>query len=107
MYTVVLQLYTNMGIHIRKLLWEKSNQNHIRRHNVNREEVEEVILSNPQADKAYKRARVSLIGETVTGRVLKIILQHKGKDIYYPVTAHDADEREIVMYKRRRGGEKS
>ena len=58
-----------------------------------------MCYDDPLIQKAYK-GRIAVIGSTETGRVLKIILESKGSDKYYMVTAYEADESEVAVFKR-------
>ena len=76
-----------MTVFVRRLIWDRWNVQHIFRHSVLPEEVEEICHANPLVLHGYK-GRLALIGETGTGRMLKVILQPKGQNKYYPVTDH-------------------
>ena len=82
------------------------NIKHIARHNIDQEEVEEVCYGNPLIQKGHK-GRISVIGSTYSGRLLKIILKHKGNEKYYVVTAVDASAHEIALYQKLKGGGKN
>lgn len=91
-----------MSIIIRRLIWEPTNIKHIAtKHNVIPEEVEEVGKGYHLVRQALKK-RLIMVGQTDTGRVLEIVLQAKGRGVYYPVTAYDASPPMKVTYLRRR-----
>jgi hypothetical protein len=88
-------------VYVRRLHWElgeDGNEEHIARHHVTRNEVEQVCHGRHITNEGYKR-RLRIIGETVTGRVLTIILAPYGKSgVYYPVTAFDTEGRDLRNY---------
>jgi hypothetical protein len=47
--------------------------------------------------------RLSIIGRTSAGRVLRVILAPVGTNIYYPITAHDAGRRDRELFHRMKG----
>jgi uncharacterized protein len=86
---------------IRRLLWDDWNVNHIARHDVRPEKVEEVC----QGDFIVlvgKKDRVIVIGPSTTGRMLAVILDLEPKelDVYYPVTARPAARKERRIYRQ-------
>ena len=80
-------------IYIRELLWTDWNIEHIARHNVSPDEVEEVCYSNPFVTKARNKT-LRIIGQTYSGRFLTIFLAPRGKGSYLVVTARAATEAE-------------
>jgi hypothetical protein len=87
---------------IRRLLWDARNKKHIARHNVDPDEVEDVVFGNPLPDRGETFNRLVLIGETQGERVLEVILQNRGEGLWYPVTAYDAGEEKKAVYRRER-----
>ena len=91
---------------IRRLIWDARNKRHIARHNVDKEEAEEVVFfGNPLPDRGDTFNRLVLIGETQGERLLEVVLQNRGEGLWYPVTAYDAGEEKKAVYTRERGGE--
>lgn len=85
-------------ITIRSLVWDAWNIAHIARHDVSPGEVEDACRTKPYIVTG-KKGRYMLIGPTKTGRFLAIILDPEPEqDVYYPVTARTADEKERMMY---------
>jgi len=83
---------------IDKLVWDNWNVEHIARHDVIPEEVEEVCHGKYIVRKTYDK-RLLLIGPTLSGRMLAIVLGiTKRKRHYYPVTARPASKKEIRLY---------
>lgn len=90
---------------VRKLIWDAWNISHIARHRVDPGEVEGICNGNPVVLRGQKKGRLVLIGKTEEERVIGVVLESKGKDQYYPVTAYDADVHDTALYKRLRGGD--
>ena len=80
-------------IEIKKLIWNEWNVFHIVKHQVTPVEVEEASHSVLGVFKSYK-GRWVVIGTTIKGRVIAIVLSSKGNDEYYVVTARDASKKE-------------
>lgn len=91
-------------VHIKKLIWDEWNVAHIARHNVTPDEAEQVARGDVLVQKG-KKGRTALVGPTESGRILRIILDPEGKDIYYPVTAHTASRKDKILYKQEKEGE--
>lgn len=87
---------------IRKLVWDEWNIDHIARHNVEPEEVEQACMSKNVFTKA-KSGLYRLIGQSNDGRYLTILLAPRFGSSFYPVTARDSDKKE----KRRLKNEKN
>lgn len=90
---------------IKRLIWDEWNTAHIARHDVMQEEVKQVALGDVLIQKG-KKGRTALVGPTDSGRMLRVILDPEGKDIYYPVTAHTASRKDRALYKQEKEGEK-
>jgi uncharacterized DUF497 family protein len=88
---------------IRRLIWDNWNVTHIARHEVSRAEVEQACHSDHIFFETYK-SRLILIGPTLSGRMLAVILEGEGDDIYYVVTARSADRKERRLYREEKGG---
>lgn len=91
---------------IRRLLWDSWNIHHIANHHVIPEEVEEVCHGEPFILRGQQKGRLVLIGPTAEKRLLAVILEAKGRGVYYPITAYPADNRDKALYNRLRGGDK-
>jgi uncharacterized protein len=90
-------------IFIRRLVWDSWNVVHIARHEVTPDEVEEVCHGEHIARQTYDE-RLFLIGPTLSGRMLVVILGPTNKSgIYYPVTARPASKKERNLYKNEMG----
>ena len=91
-------------IYIRLLIWDTWNVAHIARHQVFPEEVEEVCKGGSVVREGY-RGRIVLIGPAEAGRMLAIVLEGVGDDVYYVVTARPADRKERRVYQEEKGSE--
>ncbi len=89
---------------IDELVFNERNIEHIARHNVLPEEVKEVVEGKILPLEA-KLERIMIIGKTKAGRSLAVIIEKVKGNIYFPVTARDADRKERKMYKEEIGGE--
>ena len=88
-------------IPIRRLVWDDWNTDHIARHAVVPDEVEEVCRGDFIVREGHSE-RIMLIGRTKAGRLLSVILGVEGAGIYYPVTARPASRRERRQYRSER-----
>lgn len=91
---------------IRKLLWDSWNTRHISKHAIAPEEVEEVAHQGPIVQRGRLKNRLVLLGMTDNNRLLNVVLESRGKDIYYVVTAYEASVADQALYQRLQGGEK-
>ncbi len=90
---------------IRKLLWDQRNISHIERHSIGPKEVEEVCRKQPIIQRGTIKNRIVLLGPTYDERLLNIVLEGRGKGMYYVITAYAASAKDIKLYKRLKGGE--
>ena len=90
-------------IHVRRLRWDAWNADHIARHAVTPDEVEQVCQAVILASETYA-GRLRLIGPTGTGRMLTIILAPEDEGIYYTITARPASRKERRRYAEETGG---
>jgi len=89
---------------VKELFWDDWNRGHIRKHQVEPWEVEEVILGNPTVRETYKD-RLQLIGPTATGRMLSVIVGPTPSDpgVFYTFSARPASRKERRRYAESRG----
>jgi len=80
---------------VKGLIWDDWNKEHLAKHGITPEEVEEVCRSKYQAVKSY-RGRIQLTGKTISEKRLTIILSPEdrslneyGDGIYYLITAFE------------------
>ena len=84
---------------IYELVIEPGREEHIARHQVSVEEVEEVIFGAPFIRKA-RQGRYHIIGQIEAGRYLTVIVPPRGRGVYGLVTSRDADDAERRAYLR-------
>lgn len=85
-------------IKIRKenLIWDETNTDHIKKHNVTKQEVETALEDKFKARETHSD-RIMIIAKSDT-RILSIVLG-KDKNGFYPVTARDASKKEREIYR--------
>ncbi|MFZ3064602.1 MAG: BrnT family toxin [Nitrospirota bacterium] len=80
--------------------WDNGNIEHILRHNVFPDEVEEACVNKPYIRKTVE-GRYLIYGVTDSSRYLFVVGINKGKGIFRAITVRDMTEREKSLYKRR------
>lgn len=75
---------------------------HIARHGVTVEEVDDVVFGRPLILRT-REDRYLLIGQTVSGRYLTVVVAPRGHSVYGLVTARDAEGLERRRYQDIRG----
>lgn len=84
-------------LHIAHLTWDHWNLEHIQKHQVTREEVEEVVASNPAFRESY-RNRYLMIGHSIAERPLAVAI---GPSPYRPGAYHVFSARTANRSERR------
>lgn len=84
-------------VQITGLVWDDWNKDHIAKHRITVEEIEEVCHGKHEAKVSYRK-RILLIGKTRAGRLLAIALSPENKNLepyskgmYYIVTAFEKE----------------
>ena len=91
-------------VFIKKLVWDKWNEDHIARHHVTRKEVKQVFQSD-HVVKDAKKGRLLIIGKTKSGKILAVVIDPEPDEgVYYPVTARPADKNERQRFIKEKGG---
>jgi uncharacterized protein len=85
---------------IRDLEWDDWNEEHIGRHHVTPEEVEDVCFGQHLEGPAKGKNVRACYGQTSAGRYMIIILASRGGGFYYPVTARQMTDIERRRYQR-------
>ena len=85
-----------------EITWDEGAEQHIARHGVNAEEVEEV-LHGVTVQLGAPLTRLLVLGRTLAGRYLVVVLEAltKAGDLCRVVTARDMTESERRLYRRR------
>jgi hypothetical protein len=92
-------------IDIKRLIWDTTNREHIARHGVTPDEVEEVCHGEYVVLDGH-HGRLLVIGLTSKGRALTTVLDPEPEEgVYYPVTARSADKKERRYYQAEKGGD--
>jgi len=84
---------------ITELLWDEHSVEHIARHHVTAQEVEEVCFK-PQSLVFKRGARYIVLGQTAAGRYLFVAVDRVRKSRGYVVTARSMDKKERRRYHR-------
>jgi uncharacterized DUF497 family protein len=86
--------------------WDESNVEHLARHGISPEEVEELFLGRTIRLRMATDApdRVPVLGRTLGGRYLLIICQQKAGSLIRPFTGRDMRPHERRIYERQTGG---
>jgi hypothetical protein len=90
-------------VEITEFEWDDSNVEHILRHNVSPDEVEDVAFDNEPWIKKGRKGTRYMLGYTAGGRYLFTAYVLKGKGIARVITSMDMDEKTRKLYKRRGG----
>jgi len=95
-------------VYVRGLVWNDWNVEHIARHNVTPQEVEEACLAGGLVLRG-KKGRLVFIAPTRAGAVLAVVLDPEPEEegIYYPVTGRPASRKERRLYEARKKGDDS
>lgn len=87
-------------VRIYELVWNEDNEEHVARHGVDRDEVDEVPSNRPFITRG-RGGTYRVIGQSDGGRILMVVVAPRGGGRFYVVTARDADADERRAYRRR------
>lgn len=85
---------------INELEWDDENIQHIARHNVNPQEVEDVCFGLHISEREGSR-RYVLSGQSADGRYLNVVVERVGKMRFRTVTAFEMSEQYKSRYRKR------
>ena len=85
---------------IGQLLWDDENIEHIARHRVNPEEVEDICFGLHISGKESGQ-RYILSGQTASGRYLNVVVERVGKGLFRTITAFEMSENYKRRYRKR------
>ena len=85
---------------IKNLIWDEWNIEHIAKHGVKPEEIEQACKDKHLARRG-KQGTYTITGQTQSGRYLTMILALRGTGIFYPVTARNSDNKERRLYQKK------
>lgn len=86
---------------IKKLVWDEWNIDHIVKHNVKLEEVEEVCREKSIIINKIGQQKIRVLGQTYDGRYLAIFLVNREGGNFYPVSVRDCALKERRLLKRK------
>jgi len=81
--------------------WDHFNIEHIARHNISPDEIEDVAFDDEPWIRKGREGTRYMLGYTVAGRYLFTVYALKGKGIARVITAIDMDEKTRKLYKKR------
>lgn len=81
--------------------WDENNIEHISKHNVFPDEIEDVAFDDEPWIRKGREGTRYMLGYTIAGRYLFIVYALKGKGIARIITAMDMDEKTRKLYKRK------
>ncbi len=82
--------------------WDDNNIEHIARHQVSPDEVEDVAFDDEPWIRRGKKETRYMLGFTIGGRYLFVVYVLKGKGIARVITAMDMDDKTRKLYNKRR-----
>ncbi len=91
---------------ITNLIWDEWNQNHIKKHAVTKNEVEESLADKNVVFIGGHSDRVISLGRSGKRLITTVLQQQEIKTHYYVVTARDMAKKERILYRQeaRKGG---
>lgn len=80
------------------IIWDREddpdgNVQHIAKHKLTMEEVEEVLQNPTDMDRSWSSGEFVVFGDTGTGRHIMVVYEMIGSDTFYPITAYDVPRR--------------
>ena len=85
---------------INSLYWDDENIEHIARHNVNPQEVEDVCFGTHIIGREGDQ-RYILSGQSANGRYLNVVIERVNKGVFRPITAFEMSENYKRRYRKR------
>ncbi len=86
---------------IKEFQWDDNNIEHIARHNVYPDEVEDVAFDDDSWIKKGRKGTRYMLGYTIAGRYLSVVYDLKSKGVARVITAMDMDDKSRKLYKKR------
>lgn len=93
--------YEGPKLRIANFEWNEWNVEHIAKHSVTPQEVEEVCYNQP-ITRRTKDGLYIIYGQSDAGRYLFIIISYKPKGVVYVITARAMTDNEQRYYRKRR-----
>jgi uncharacterized DUF497 family protein len=94
-------------IEVERLDWDDWKIEHISRHRVSQEDVENACYSAPVLFKQSYKDHLVILESALDGRILAVIIgavPHEPNGVYYVFTARPADRTERRFFHQARGG---
>lgn len=88
---------------MREIRWTEWSEDHIARHGVVPEEVEQVVFSHPRYVATGRHGSVLVYGRTDSGRALLVVLSASRDGTNFVVTARNMTKRERLAFERKGG----
>ncbi len=82
--------------------WDRANIDHVGRHGVDPQEVEEVFMVRPLL-RRVRGGRLAALGQTLAGRYMIIFFERVNRNMVRVITARTMGETERRWYRRHRG----
>lgn len=89
-------------MYVSRLDWDEECIEHIARHDVEPDEVQEVCEASSHLARREGRNRYRVYGQTENGRYLFVVLERIKDGDYKPITARDMTDREKRNFRRHR-----
>jgi len=92
-----------MPLRLIELVWREEDVEHIARHHVDPQEVEDVCFSTSHHIETGRGGGgvYYVTGQTEAGRYLFVVVRYLGRGRAKVITAREMDDRERVRYKKR------
>jgi uncharacterized DUF497 family protein len=86
---------------IRAFEWDDANTEHVRRHRVDQDEVEEAFAGKHRLFRT-RDGRYALLGRSAVGRYLFVVFEYHGGGLVRAITARDMTFGETRLYRRKK-----
>ncbi|MEA3360833.1 MAG: BrnT family toxin [Thermodesulfobacteriota bacterium] len=86
---------------IKEFEWDENNIEHIARHRVSMDEVEDAAFDDDPWIKKGRKGTRYMLGYTFAGRYLFVVYILKDKGVARVITSMDMDEKTRKLYKKR------
>lgn len=92
--------------YIKRLNWDDWNTEHVTKHGITLQEIEEVISGAPTFRETYQ-GRLLAVGPTRSGKLVTVVIgpDPVEPDVYYAFSARPISKQDLRWYLRSEGGE--
>ena len=84
-----------------EVAWDEASEAHVARHAVTPDEVEDVLFCRPRLVQAGLHGTTYVMGTTLAGRYLLVVVAEAGRGGVYVVTVREMTEAERRRFRRR------